>query len=359
MPDPFDLANRSADRFQLSDGRESCAFPVLERIIKGLGVVGELAQPLPSLSRIPRETELRIVCDPSRVPPRLHALRSSAYCAQVRLLAIRASKPPFHSVTGALRTRILQRHHPSARGNTAALDGPQHIAERAGGEGRRSTRCSARHMERHVTTGLLPTLIGLGLVAVLAGLIPKRKSRVRKPQTAPRTDGAFLNLSDPGDQLKAVEAAVLRPKKPVNREASTVLRQLEHLVKTRATHHYRVFAEVSLGAFVTTEEAGSQARKGWLAWMAINSKRVDFLIIDTCGHPAVAIEYHGTGHHREGNQAAARDAVKRWALEKAGIELVEIQASYDATQSQMMVEHALKRYESHAETKAAACVNAD
>ena len=203
-------------------------------------------------------------------------------------------------------------------------------------------------------TGLPPILIGLGIVAVLAGLIPKRRFRARRPRAAPRTGGPFLNLADPADQLQAVEAAVLRPKKPVNREASTVLRQLEYVVKTRATHHYRVFAEVSLGAFVTPEDAGGRERKGWLAWMAINSKRVDFLIIDTFGHPAVAIEYHGTGHHRDGNQAAARDAVKRRALEKAGIELVEIQASYAAKQSQMMVEHALERYERKAETAAAA-----
>ncbi len=52
-------------------------------------------------------------------------------------------------------------------------------------------------------------------------------------------------------------------------------------------------------------------------------------------------------------QAAARDAVKRRALEKGGIELVEIQVSYDARQSQMMVEHALERYEKHAGSAAA------
>lgn len=193
--------------------------------------------------------------------------------------------------------------------------------------------------------GLLPIVIGVGFAALLGGLIPRRQTRARRRRVRSGADGPFLDLSDPGDQLKAVEAAVFRPKKPVNREAAAVLRQLEHLVKTRAAHHYRVFAEVSLGAFVTTE---GQKREGWLAWRAINSKRVDFLIIDTFGHPAAAVEYHGSGHHLEGGQAAARDAVKRRALEKAGIELVEIQASYDATQSQWMVERALERYEKRA-----------
>jgi hypothetical protein len=125
-------------------------------------------------------------------------------------------------------------------------------------------------------------------------------------------------------------------------------------VKIRTAHHYRVFAEVSLGAFVTTEGTEGQKRAGWLAWMAINSKRVDFLIIDTFGHPAAAVEYHGSGHHREGARAAARDTVKRRALEKAGIELVEIQMSYNAQQCQWMVEHALERYEKRANDSAKA-----
>ncbi len=178
-----------------------------------------------------------------------------------------------------------------------------------------------------MTPGLLSIIIGVGSGALLADIIRSRGFRARRRLTRARSDGPLLDLSDPGDQLKAVEAAVLRPKKPVNREAATVLRQLEHLVKTRAAHHYRVFAEVSLGAFLTTEGADGRMRAGWLAWMAINSKRVDFLIIDTFGHPATAVEYHGSGHHRDGGRAAARDAVKRRALEKAGIELVEIQGA--------------------------------
>lgn len=202
--------------------------------------------------------------------------------------------------------------------------------------------------------GLLPILIGLG-VAVPIGLMPRRRgSRPGPRPAAPRDKNGYLDLSEPGDQLKAVEAATFRPKKPVNREASAVLRQLERVAKTRTTHHYRVFAEVSLGAFMTTEDSQTRRHTGWLAWMAINSKRVDFLIIDTFGHPAVAIEYHGSGHHQEGGQAAARDAIKRRALEKAGIELVEILVSYDGAQSQMMVDLALERYERRADTPAPA-----
>ncbi|MFZ0499859.1 MAG: hypothetical protein WAU49_06740 [Steroidobacteraceae bacterium] len=52
-------ANPPPDGFKLADGRESAAFPVLEGVIERPGVVGELAQALPSLSRIPGEAELR------------------------------------------------------------------------------------------------------------------------------------------------------------------------------------------------------------------------------------------------------------------------------------------------------------
>ena len=103
-----------------------------------------------------------------------------------------------------------------------------------------------------MTSGFLAIVIGVGCVALLARIIPNRKFRPRRRLARARSDGPVLDLSDPGDQLKAVEAAVLRPKKPVNREAAAVLRQLEHLVKTRAAHHYRVFAEVSLGAMALT-----------------------------------------------------------------------------------------------------------
>ena len=104
-----------------------------------------------------------------------------------------------------------------------------------------------------------------------------------------------------------------------------------------------------MGAFVATEGPRDRKEIGQLAWRAISAKRLDFLIIDGRGFPAVAVEYHGTGHHQEGGQAAARDAVKRRALEKAGIEFVEIQVSYDTYQSRLMVERALDRYEGRAD----------
>ena len=58
----------------------------------------------------------------------------------------------------------------------------------------------------------------------------------------------------------------------------------------------------------------------------INSKRVDLLLVDPDCRARHAIEYQGTGHHQ--GSAAARDAVKKEALRKAGIGYHEVVAGH-------------------------------
>jgi len=67
-------------------------------------------------------------------------------------------------------------------------------------------------------------------------------------------------------------------------------------------------AQVSLGEVLSSPDAR--------AYSAINSKRVDLLIVSRSGDPIAAIEYQGHGHYQ--GTAAARDAVKKEALRKAG-----------------------------------------
>src|SRR3954470_2941062 len=54
----------------------------------------------------------------------------------------------------------------------------------------------------------------------------------------------------------------------------------------------------------------------------VGVKRVDILIVDQGGWPVVAIEHQGVGHYQ--GTAAARDAVKKEALRKAGVRYVEV-----------------------------------
>ena len=62
------------------------------------------------------------------------------------------------------------------------------------------------------------------------------------------------------------------------------------------------------------------------AYACINSKRVDLLVVDADCNAVAAIEYQGGGHYL--TDAAARDAVKKEALRKAGIGYHEVVAGH-------------------------------
>ena len=80
----------------------------------------------------------------------------------------------------------------------------------------------------------------------------------------------------------------------------------------------QVMAQVSLGEFLASPNKE--------AYGAVNAKRVDFALMDPESHVTLAIEYQGTGHHQ--STAAARDAVKKEALRKAGIGYHEVVAGH-------------------------------
>jgi hypothetical protein len=157
---------------------------------------------------------------------------------------------------------------------------------------------------------------------------------------APTTLETF-DFSNYQHQLIAVERTSFKVKKPVNAEASRVLKIIENTISLRHSFRYRVFPEISLGAFLATEPGGELNDE---AWRSINPKRADFLIVDPYGHPVFVLEYHGTGHHL-GENSDDRFSVKRKALEKAGVELVEVQRNYDANVVRIMIEDVLQRYE--------------
>ena len=120
-------------------------------------------------------------------------------------------------------------------------------------------------------------------------------------------------MPDAADQLRAVENAHYGKQPLLRFQESKVFAAAEAAVQ-EAGAGWRVFAQVSLGEVLTCED-----RDGF---NAINAKRVDLLIADAKFTPLAAIEYQGTGHHL--GKAAARDAVKKEALRKAGIGYIEI-----------------------------------
>ena len=101
----------------------------------------------------------------------------------------------------------------------------------------------------------------------------------------------------------------------LNKSEARVLKELEHFAD-ECNPRWQVMAQVSLGEIIRSKDA--------TAFACINSKRVDLLLIDDDCLPRHAIEYQGWGHHQ--GTAAARDAVKKEALRRAGIGYHEVVA---------------------------------
>jgi len=99
----------------------------------------------------------------------------------------------------------------------------------------------------------------------------------------------------------------------LNQGEARVFEQLCEIV-SRCRPSWRVMAQVSLGEILRSKDPE--------AFGCINSKRVDMLLVDEECRPRYAIEYHGDGHYQ--GTAAARDAVKKEALRRAGVGYHEV-----------------------------------
>jgi len=126
-------------------------------------------------------------------------------------------------------------------------------------------------------------------------------------------------------------AAPFHKKKIMNKAEYRVFRAVETTISAQR-NGCRVLSQTSLGEII-----GSSDNK---AFFAVNSKRVDVLVIGPYGDPIAAFEYQGTGHHQ--GTAAARDAIKREALRKAGIQFVEILESHSNEEIAQLVRRALQ-----------------
>jgi len=138
----------------------------------------------------------------------------------------------------------------------------------------------------------------------------KRRSWGARRPILREADGSYLSR-----QLFDVMDAPFNKQRLLNFGEYQIFRVLEKDV-IAARRGYRVFAQTSLGEVLNSPNE--------YAYRAINSKRVDMLIIDRDCWPVLAIEYQGSGHYQA--KAAARDAIKKEALLKAGIRYLEVAA---------------------------------
>ena len=127
------------------------------------------------------------------------------------------------------------------------------------------------------------------------------------------TGGSRRGPGDSASQLRYVAAAAFTARRVMNKSEYRVFRVVEETVAALGGGR-RVFCQTALGEVLACDDA--------MAFRAINAKRVDILVVGPDGMPQLAIEYQGPGHYQ--GDAAARDAVKREALRKAGVAYLEI-----------------------------------
>lgn len=134
---------------------------------------------------------------------------------------------------------------------------------------------------------------------------------------APKPAAGPPKQIDAADQLRIVMAAHFTIQPLLNRSEARVFKELDRIV-IGCNPGWQVMAQVSLGEILRSKDA--------LAYSCINSKRIDLLLVDEHCQPRHAVEYQGGAHHQ--STAAARDAIKKEALRRAGIGYHEVVAGH-------------------------------
>lgn len=189
-------------------------------------------------------------------------------------------------------------------------------------------------LDKILPANSLSLLIGLAVVAIVVQALtgPRKRRWKRKGggnvaygkfkkefRAPPLKDAGRSDPPDAADQLRRVMAADFKSRPLLNKGEVAVFKALDAAVIAR-NPGWQVMAQVNLGEFLSSGDHG--------AFLSINSKRVDFALMDENANVRHALEYQGIGHHLPGSSAAARDAVKKEALRKAGIGYHEVVAGH-------------------------------
>jgi hypothetical protein len=169
--------------------------------------------------------------------------------------------------------------------------------------------------------------IGIGVEKSFAGIERAQRQAYWRGRKAgePKAKGKVVPFKEcelpaadfAADQLKMVMRADFKSRSLLNKSEARVFRELDGMVIAR-NPAWQVMAQVCVGEFLSSDDAD--------AYRCVNSKRVDLLLMDDDCRARHALEYQGNGHHQ--GSAAARDAVKKEALRKAGVGYHEIVAGH-------------------------------
>jgi len=161
---------------------------------------------------------------------------------------------------------------------------------------------------------VLAAIVVIGVLAAVGALRRPRIYRRRMFARVPRRAWTnHVDLGNAGQQLHAVMESSFQRRRILSPSEYRVFKAIEDDVAA-VRKGYRVFAQTSLGEILQSPDHD--------AYSSINSKRVDILVVDQGGWPVVAVEHQGRGHYQ--GTSAARDAIKKEALRKAGVRYVEI-----------------------------------
>lgn len=151
--------------------------------------------------------------------------------------------------------------------------------------------------------------LALAVVAIIVAII-----------VAKAINGRDTPAADPADSFRATDL--------LNASEVKLLSALESITRDVFGPEARVFAQVSYGEFLKGSTPSAHAR--------INQKRADFVIANPAQTVICVAEYQGSGHygrsHASRARAEASDAMKRKALESAGIAMLEVPAKYTERQ---------------------------
>jgi hypothetical protein len=145
------------------------------------------------------------------------------------------------------------------------------------------------------------------------------------------------DVTDPKAQMECVARVDFEPQRLLNKSEYRILLMLEAV-----TRDQRGMAQTSMGELIRPKKGSASEYDCNLAYRSINSKRIDFVVIDRFGTPVLAVEYQGTGHYH--SRSFMQDAVKREALRKAKVPLIEVHSDYGTADITKRLQASLSRF---------------
>jgi len=164
----------------------------------------------------------------------------------------------------------------------------------------------------------------------------RNTAKSKRTDTPSPASKAENRTSIAAEQLRLVMKARYKSRPMLNKSERRLLAVIDKALALESPG-WRAHGQVSLGEILASENQD--------AFFAINSKRVDLLIVDGECNPLHAVEFIGTGHHLSAD-TAARDAVKKEALRRAGIGYVEVVSGDTPAEVQSMVRKLVKQLQS-------------